>query len=40
MRLHKQAAEDINSVGIHFFETMGIPILAGRGFGLQERPHR
>jgi predicted permease len=35
-RLHKQDAEDTNAVGIHFFETMGIPIVAGRGFGAPE----
>jgi predicted permease len=29
-------AEDVNAVGNSFFETMGIPIIAGRGFGPQD----
>ena len=29
-------AEYENSVGIDFFPTLGIPILAGRGFGQQD----
>ncbi len=29
-------AEDENSVGIDFFPTLGIPIVAGRGFGPQD----
>jgi predicted permease len=29
-------AEDVNNVGNRFFETMRIPILAGRGFGAQD----
>ena len=29
-------AEDENTVGIDFFPTLGIPILAGRGFGPQD----
>jgi predicted permease len=32
----KKQAEDENSVGIDFFPTLGIPILAGRGFGPQD----
>jgi predicted permease len=35
-RLHKPDSEDTNSVGIHFFETMRIPILAGRSFDSQD----
>jgi predicted permease len=29
-------AEDTNHVGVHFFETMRIPIVAGRAFGSQD----
>jgi predicted permease len=29
-------AEDVNEVGDTFFQTMGIPIIAGRGFGPQD----
>jgi len=32
----KQIYEDINIVGANFFPTMGIPIVAGRGFGPQD----
>jgi predicted permease len=32
----KQQAEDMNAVGNHFFETMGIPMVAGRAFGAQD----
>ena len=32
----KKQAEDINIVGVNFFPTLGIPILAGRGFGPQD----
>jgi predicted permease len=32
----KKTAEDENTVGIDFFPTLGIPILAGRGFGPQD----
>jgi len=31
-----QGAEDVNFVGNSFFSTMGIPIVAGRGFGAQD----
>ncbi|HWA94684.1 MAG TPA: ABC transporter permease [Terracidiphilus sp.] len=33
---HKRQAEDFNVVGRTFFKTLGIPILAGRGFGPQD----
>jgi predicted permease len=32
----KKHAEDENSVGIDFFLTLGVPIVAGRGFGPQD----
>lgn len=32
----KQQAEDMNAVGNHFFEAMGIPMVAGRAFGAQD----
>jgi predicted permease len=32
---HRQA-EDVNIVGTRFFQTMGIPIVGGRGFGPQD----
>jgi predicted permease len=32
----RKQAEDINVVGVNFFPTLGIPILAGRGFGPQD----
>ena len=30
---NKHQEEDYNAVGVHFFQTLGIPILAGRSFG-------
>jgi predicted permease len=30
--------EPYNAVGIHFFETLGIPIVAGRAFGVDDTP--
>jgi len=32
----RHQAEAYNAVGIHFFETLGIPIVAGRGFGVED----
>jgi len=32
----KRQAEDYNVVGVRFFETLGIPIVAGRAFGEQD----
>ncbi len=32
----RKHAEDENTVGINFFPTLGIPIVAGRGFGPQD----
>jgi len=32
----RKRAEDENSVGIDFFPTLGVPIVAGRGFGPQD----
>ena len=34
----KRQAEFENSVGVNFFSTLGIPIVAGRGFGPQDTP--
>jgi len=34
--LNKRQAEPYNAVGIHFFETLGIPIVAGRAFGPED----
>ena len=31
-----QGAEDVNFVGTNFFQTLGIPIISGRGFGVQD----
>jgi predicted permease len=33
---NKHQTEAYNAVGIHFFETLAIPIVAGRGFGPQD----
>jgi predicted permease len=33
-----RGAEDVNIVGNTFFQTMGIPIVSGRGFGPQDTP--
>jgi predicted permease len=33
---NKHQEEDYNVVGTHFFETLGIPIIAGRAFGDQD----
>jgi predicted permease len=33
---NKRQAEDMNLVGVNFFPTLGIPIVAGRGFGEQD----
>lgn len=33
---HKKQEENYNAVGIHFFSTLGIPIIAGRAFGEQD----
>ena len=35
---HPQNGELLNEVGTNFFDTLGIPIVAGRGFGPQDRP--
>jgi predicted permease len=35
---HKEQAEYSNAVGTRFFPTMGIPIVAGRGFDQQDTP--
>jgi len=34
--LNKRQVEDYSTVGIHFFDTLGIPIIAGRAFGAQD----
>jgi predicted permease len=33
---NKHQTEAYNAVGVHFFETLAIPIMAGRGFGPQD----
>jgi predicted permease len=33
---NKRQEENYNAVGIHFFETLGIPMIAGRAFGVQD----
>jgi len=33
---HQRDPEDVNAVGNTFFATMGIPIISGRSFGLQD----
>ncbi len=33
---NKRQVEDYSTVGIHFFDTLGIPIVAGRAFGTQD----
>jgi predicted permease len=33
---HHGGAEDVNITGVGFFQTMGIPIVAGRGFGPED----
>jgi predicted permease len=33
---NKHQEEDVNAVGNRFFETLGIPIIAGRAFGMQD----
>jgi predicted permease len=33
---NKKQAENYNAVGIHFFRTLAIPIIAGRAFGAQD----
>ena len=33
---NRRQAEDMNLVGVNFFPTLGIPIVAGRGFGEQD----
>jgi predicted permease len=34
----RDQTERYNAVGIHFFETLGIPIVAGRGFTIDDTP--
>ncbi len=34
--MKRKRSEDENTVGIDFFPTLGIPIVAGRGFGPQD----
>ena len=33
---NKQQIADYNAVGVHFFDTLGIPIIAGRAFGPED----
>jgi predicted permease len=33
---NKHQEENLNAVGVHFFETLGVPIIAGRAFGEQD----